>query len=118
MCQWRQRNQTGQIARAHDCVHKFTGVSVSGEKGLKELIEEGKPVEIVEGDGYNNIEIRVKRNINLTLQKHFDENYVKNIFIMKNSDCQPRRSSAKIDHENHVYIVYIIISLMLLITIH
>ncbi|KAH3821722.1 hypothetical protein DPMN_123489, partial [Dreissena polymorpha] len=53
-------------------------VNVSGEKGLKELIEEGKPVEILEGDGYNNIEIPVKRNINLTLQKRFDKNHVKN----------------------------------------
>ncbi|KAH3816138.1 hypothetical protein DPMN_117647 [Dreissena polymorpha] len=69
--------------------------SVSGEKGLKELIEEGTPVEILEGDGDNNLVIRVKKNLNLTLQKHFDKNHVKNIFIMKNSDCQPRVTNTK-----------------------
>ncbi|KAH3782369.1 hypothetical protein DPMN_160284 [Dreissena polymorpha] len=69
--------------------------SVSGEKGLKELIEEGTPVEILEGDGDNNLVFRVKRNLNLTLQKLFDKSHVKNIFIMKNSDCQPRVTNTK-----------------------
>ena len=41
----------------HMTVHNHSGSlmeSVSGEKGIKELIEEGTPVEILEGDGDNN----------------------------------------------------------------
>ena len=53
------------------------------------------PVEILEGDGDNNLVARVKRNLNLTLQKRFDKNHVKNIFIMKNSDGQPRVTNTK-----------------------
>ena len=82
----------------HMTVHNHSGSlmeSVSGEKGIKELFEEGTPVEILEGDGDNNLVARVKSNLNLTLQKRFDKNHVKNIFIMKNSDGQPRVTNTK-----------------------
>ncbi|XP_053385649.1 uncharacterized protein LOC128545990 [Mercenaria mercenaria] len=54
--------------------------SVSGEKGVKELLEEGTPIEYLEGDGDNTLIARLKSNLNLTMKKRFDRNHVvKNI---------------------------------------
>ena len=54
--------------------------NVSGEQGVKELIEQGIPVEYLEGDGDNMLKARIKGNLNLTLKKRFDKNYiVKNV---------------------------------------
>ena len=54
--------------------------SVSGEKGIKELLAEGTPVEYLEGDGDNTLIARLKSNMNLNMKKRFDKNHaVKNI---------------------------------------
>lgn len=42
---------------------------MSGEKGVKELIEEGTPVEILEGDGDNTLIARLKKILILVLRR-------------------------------------------------
>ncbi|XP_053404164.1 uncharacterized protein LOC123554354 isoform X1 [Mercenaria mercenaria] len=84
-CKWWHRNRPGKKVRNHRCVHTHTGSarhmeSVSGEKRVKELLEEGTPIEYLEGDGDNTLIARLKSNLNLTMKKRFDRNHVvKNI---------------------------------------
>ena len=52
----------------------------SGVQGVKELAEEGTPIEVVEGDGDNTMLAHIKSDLNETLKKRFDRNHVvKNI---------------------------------------
>ena len=84
-CNWWSRNRKGQKVRPHQCVRNHRGSaklmeSISGEQGIKELIDEGTPIEYVEGDGDNTLIARVRNNMNINLKKRFDKNHVvKNI---------------------------------------
>lgn len=54
--------------------------SVSGVQDIKELIDSGTPVDILEGDGDNTMIFRIKSDLGITLKKRFDKNHVfKNI---------------------------------------
>lgn len=54
--------------------------SSTGLKGVKELIDEGTPVEYIEGDGDNTLIARLRSELNLEMKKRFDKNHVvKNI---------------------------------------
>ncbi|KAL4236603.1 hypothetical protein ACF0H5_004987 [Mactra antiquata] len=57
-CKWWKRNQPESKVRDHRYVHNHVGSgpmmeSASGEKGIMEMLKDGTPVEIVEGDGDN-----------------------------------------------------------------
>ncbi|XP_065929397.1 uncharacterized protein [Magallana gigas] len=84
-CKWWQRNRPGQEIRKHRCVHNHTGSarlmeSVSGVQGIKELIDSGTPVDILEGDGDNTMISRIKSELGITMKKRLDKNHViKNI---------------------------------------
>ncbi|WAR24663.1 hypothetical protein MAR_038332, partial [Mya arenaria] len=84
-CIWWRRNKPGKPVRSHRCVQNHTGSarlmeSVSGQICVQELNSGGTPVEILEGDGDNNLISRLKTNLNLEMKKRFDKNHVvKNI---------------------------------------
>lgn len=84
-CKWWKRNRHGQPVRAHRCVHSHSGSarlmeSASGVLGVKQLSDEGTPVEYLEGDGDNTMISRIRNDLNLTMKKRFDRNHiVKNI---------------------------------------
>eukprot|EP00105_Crassostrea_gigas_P044429 XP_019928577.1 PREDICTED: uncharacterized protein LOC109620466 [Crassostrea gigas] len=69
----------------HRCVQNHGGSarsmeSSTGLKGVKELIDEGTPVEYIEGDGDNTLITRLRSELNLEMKKRFDKNHVvKNI---------------------------------------
>ena len=78
-CSWWRRNRSGLKVRTHQCVKTHTGnarlmESVSGEKGVKELSENGTPVEYLEGDGDTTLIASLKTNLNIDLKKRFDKN--------------------------------------------
>ena len=80
-CNWWRRNRPTQTVRKHQCVKNHSGSarlmeSVSGTQGIKELIEEGTPVEYLEGDGDNTLVTRLKSELNLDMKKRFDRNHV------------------------------------------
>ncbi|KAL4222716.1 hypothetical protein ACF0H5_018757 [Mactra antiquata] len=84
-CKWWKRNQPESKVRDHRCVHNHVGSarmleSASGKKGIMEMLKDGTPVEIVEGDGDNTLISRMKTHQNIDLKKRFDRNHViKNI---------------------------------------
>ncbi|XP_060565928.1 LOW QUALITY PROTEIN: uncharacterized protein LOC132724962 [Ruditapes philippinarum] len=89
-CNWWARNRKGQAVRPHLCVRNHRGSaklmeSVSGEKGVQELKDEGTPIEYVEGDGDNTLIARVKNNLNIHLKKRFDKNVGKHLFSLHHS---------------------------------
>lgn len=54
--------------------------SSTGLKGVKELIDEGTPVEYIEGNGDNTLIARLRSELNLEMKKRFNKNHVvKNI---------------------------------------
>lgn len=80
-CNWWRRNKPGHVVRPHKCVRSHTGSarlmeSVSGEKGVVQLAEEGTPVEYLEGDGDNTLIARLRNNRNIDMKKRFDRNHV------------------------------------------
>ena len=85
VCDWWKRNRPGQKVRPHRCVKTHSGSarmmeSVSGELGVKQLAEEGTPVEYLEGDGDTTLISRLKVNSNVEIKKRFDKNHiVKNV---------------------------------------
>lgn len=84
-CHWWRRNRPGIPVRKHRCVQNHNGSarsmeSSTGLKGVKELIDEGTPVEYIEGDGDNTLIARLRSELNLEMKKRFDKNnVVKNI---------------------------------------
>ena len=85
VCKWWHRRRPGRPVRKHRCVHDHTGSArsmecVSGVKGIKELMEEGTPVDVLEGDGDTTLISRLQTDLNLNIKKRFDKNHVvKNI---------------------------------------
>lgn len=85
VCKWWQRNRPGQAVRTHRCVQNRKGSakmmeSVTGVAGVKQLADDGTPVEFIEGDGDNTLIIRLKHDHDIDMKKHFDKNHVvKNI---------------------------------------
>ncbi|KAL4220167.1 hypothetical protein ACF0H5_020576 [Mactra antiquata] len=84
-CKWWKRNRPESKVRDHRCVHNHVGSarlmeSASGEKGIMEMLKDGTPIEIVEGDGDKTLISRMKTHQNIDLKKRFDRNHVvKNI---------------------------------------
>ena len=84
-CKWWKRNRPFDKVRKHRCVFNHVGSarlmeSASAVKGVKDLIDEGTPVEIIEGDGDNTTIARVHKDLNISLKKRYDKNHVvKNI---------------------------------------
>ncbi|KAH3868078.1 hypothetical protein DPMN_031215 [Dreissena polymorpha] len=81
VCSWWRRNKPGQKVRPHRCVRNHTGSArameaTSGVKGVKELSEQGTPVEYLEGDGDNTLISKLKSDLNVTMKKRFDKNHV------------------------------------------
>lgn len=81
VCSWWRRRRPGEKVRSHCCVRNHTGSArameaTSGVKGVKELFEEGTPVEFLEGDGDNTLISKIKTDLNLTMKKRFDKNHV------------------------------------------
>lgn len=80
-CNWWRRNRPGEPVRSHECVRSHKGSarmmeSVSGEKGVVELGNEGTPVEYLEGDGDTTLIARLRNNLNIEMKKRFDRNHV------------------------------------------
>lgn len=71
--------------RDHICVKNHVGSAKlmeckSGVQGIRELAEEGTPVEILVEDGDTTMLVHVKLDLNLSLKKRYDRNHVlKNI---------------------------------------
>ncbi|XP_062590600.1 uncharacterized protein LOC134252182 [Saccostrea cucullata] len=84
-CRWWRRNRPGLPVRKHRCVQNHHGSarsmkSSTGIRGMKELIDEGTPVEYIEGDGDNTLIASLRSELNLNIKKRFDKNHVvKNI---------------------------------------
>ena len=80
-CNWWRRNRPSDAVRPHKCVRNHTGSarlmeSVSGEKGVVQLADEGTPVEYLEGDGDNTLIARLRNNRNIHMKKRYDRNHV------------------------------------------
>lgn len=80
-CNWWRRHRPGMPVRKHRCVRNHRGSSrsmesVSGEKGVLEMGEEGAPIEYLEGDGDTTLIARLKSNQNISMKKRFDKNHV------------------------------------------
>lgn len=80
-----ETKSTMMPVRKHRCVFNHIGSArlmecKSGVQGVKELSEEGTPVEVIEGDGDNTMLAHIKTDLDITLKKKFDRNHVvKNI---------------------------------------
>jgi hypothetical protein len=61
-------------------------------QGIKELIEEGTPVEYLEGDGDNTLIARLKTEMGLSLKKRFDRNHVVKNIGKSLSELQKKKS--------------------------
>ncbi|KAH3778820.1 hypothetical protein DPMN_180292 [Dreissena polymorpha] len=77
VCSWWRRNKPGQKVRPQRCVRNHTGSArameaTSGVKGVKELSEQGTPVEYLEGDGDNTLISKLKSDLYVQL-KLFNE---------------------------------------------
>jgi transcriptional regulatory protein LevR len=62
--------------------------ATSGVKGVQELINEGTPIDYLEGDGDNTLISRLKTELNVEVKKRFDKNHVvknftKNLYNLK-----------------------------------
>lgn len=60
----------------------------SGVQGIKELSDEGTPVEVLEGDGDTTMLAHIKTDLNRTLKKRDDRNHIvknigKNLYAVK-----------------------------------
>jgi hypothetical protein len=60
----------------------------SGVQGIKELSEEGTPVEVLDGDGDTTMLAHIKSDLNMTLKKRYDRNHIvknigKNLYALK-----------------------------------
>ncbi|XP_053392723.1 uncharacterized protein LOC123542269 isoform X2 [Mercenaria mercenaria] len=94
VCSWWRRKRPGQKVRPHRCVRNHTGSArameaTSGVKGVHELLEEGTPVEYLEGDGDNTLISKIKTNLGISMKKRFDKNHVvknftKSLYCLKN----------------------------------
>ena len=94
VCKWWHRQRPGQPVRDHTCVKNHTGSarmmeSTGGVKGVRELIEEGTPVEYLEGDGDNTLIARLKSELNIDMKKRFDRYHIvknvgKSLYALKN----------------------------------
>eukprot|EP00105_Crassostrea_gigas_P029783 XP_011451830.1 PREDICTED: uncharacterized protein LOC105345397 isoform X2 [Crassostrea gigas] len=84
-CKWWRRNRPGVPVREHRCVwnHKGSARAMESEAGLqaiKDMIQQGTPVGIIEGDGDNTLVARLERSMGLTVKKKLDKNHcIKNI---------------------------------------
>lgn len=84
-CKWWRRNRPGVPAREHRCVwnHRGSARAMESEAGLqaiKDMIQQGTPVGIIEGDGDNTLVARLERSMGLTVKKKLDKNHcIKNI---------------------------------------
>ena len=84
-CQWWKTHRPGTPVRSHRCVKNHVGSAklmepLSGVQGMKELIEEGTPVDIIEGDGDSSLIARLRQELKLKIKKRFDKNHIiKNI---------------------------------------
>lgn len=84
-CHWWRRNRPGIPVRKHRCVQNHDGSarsmeSATGLKGVKELINEGTPVEYIEGAEENTLIVRLESRLNFETKKRFNKNHVvKNI---------------------------------------
>ena len=85
VCKWWKRNRPREKVRHHRCVHNHSGSArsmegVAGVKGVKELSDDGTPVEILEGDGDNTLIAKLKSDLGINMKKRLDKNHViKNI---------------------------------------
>jgi hypothetical protein len=50
--------------------------ATTGVQGVRELHQEGTPVEYLEGDGDNTIMSKIKSDLNINMKKRFDKNHV------------------------------------------
>lgn len=74
-CKWWRRNRPGVPVREHRCVwnHKGSARAMESEAGLqaiKDMIQQGTPVGIIEGDGDNTLVARLERSMGLTVKKN------------------------------------------------
>lgn len=94
VCNWWRRARPGQPVRSHHCVKNHSGSarlmeSTSGVTGVKEFLEEGTPIEYVEGDGDNTLISRLRSDLNINMKKRFDKNHVvknigKSLYALRN----------------------------------
>lgn len=93
VCNWWRRRRPGQKVRPHRCIRNNIGSArsmeaTSGVKGVQELINEGTPIDYLEGDGDNTLISRLKTELNVEVKKRFDKNHVvknftKNLYNLK-----------------------------------
>lgn len=92
-CYWWRRNRPSVPVRKHRCVRNHVGSAKlmeckSGVHGIKELSDEGTPVEVLEGDGDTTMLAHIKTDLNRTLKKRDDRNHIvknigKNLYAVK-----------------------------------
>lgn len=64
--------------------------SEAGLQAIKDMIQQGTPVGIIEGDGYNTLVARLQRSMGLTVKKknldknHCIKNIVKQLYDLRN----------------------------------
>ncbi|XP_033724552.1 uncharacterized protein LOC117314595 [Pecten maximus] len=49
---------------------------VNGVQGIKELIQEGTPVDVLEGDGDNTLMSRLRTDLHINVKKRYDKNHI------------------------------------------
>lgn len=85
VCKWWKRNRPGVKVREHRCVWNHRGSarameSEAGLKAIKDMIQEGTPVDVIEGDGDNTLVARIHKSLGVTVKKKIDRNHcIKNI---------------------------------------
>ncbi len=84
VCSWWKRQKPGCIPRKHKCVYNHSGSarsieSTAGLQGVRELAQEGTPVDILQGDGDSSMMAKLKEH-GYDITKKYDKNHVvKNI---------------------------------------
>ena len=84
-CRWWQKNRPCQQVRKHRCVLNHIESarmmeSVSGVEAIRQLKEDGIPIDVMEGDGDNTLVARLKAEGYGEIKKKYDRNHmVKNI---------------------------------------
>lgn len=77
-CKWWQRHRPGMKPRPHRCVWNHRGSarlleSRAGLEAIKEMMQHGTPVKVIEGDGNNTLIARLKSELGLTDIKNLIE---------------------------------------------
>ena len=80
-CRWWQRNRPGERVKRHKCVRNHIGSArlmeaASGVDGIRQMIDQGTPVDTIEGDGDSTVIARIRDQLGLLVRKKFDRNHV------------------------------------------